>query len=163
MRSRGFRSRSWGALAAAALVLGLLGQTPVVGGPLAVVVNPSVKVDELSFSEFRKIMLGDRQFWSSGQPVTLIVRGPVAKERTAILEQVYRMSEAQFRQYWVAKVFRAEVTSGPRVVLSNDEAIDLVSVLEGAVAVVDHDDVPEGLKVLKINGRLPGDPDYVFE
>jgi len=142
------------------LALVLLGAGSVNADPVAVVVHPSVEVDELTFAEFRKIILGDRQFWSAGHRITLIVRAPVADERTLLLEEVYKMSEAQYRQYWVAKVFRAEVTSGPRVVLSNEEAVDLVGVIEGAVAIVNAEDVPGGLKVLKIDGLLPGDPDY---
>jgi len=130
------------------------------GEAVAVVVNPSVDVDNLSFAELRKIMLGERQFWTSGQPITIIVRGPVAHERTLVLQKVYKMTEDQYRQYWVAKVFRAEVTSGPRVVLSNDEAVSLVSVVDGAIAVVAAEDVPEGLKVVRIDGHLPGEPDY---
>ncbi|NIM02446.1 MAG: hypothetical protein GTO30_22395 [Acidobacteria bacterium] len=145
-------------LAAAAL------GTPRADEPaLAVVVNPGVEVDELSFAELRKIMLGDRQFWTSGQRITLIVRAPVADERTAMLESIYRMSEAQFRQYWIAKVFRAEATSGPRVVVSNDEAVDLVGVIEGGIAVVALSDVPEGIKVLRIDGKMPREPGYLGE
>ena len=112
---------------------------------VAVVVNPSVEVDDLSFADLRKIMLGDRQFWTSGQPITIIVRGPVSHERTLVLQKVYKMTEDQYRQHWVAKVFRAEVTAGPRVVVSNDEAVSLVSVIQGAIAVVAAEDVPEGL------------------
>ncbi len=129
---------------------------------LAVVVHPSVEVDDLSFNEFRKIMLADRQFWSTGQRITLIVRAPVSTERTQLLDKVYKMTEPQYRQYWVAKVFRGEATDGPRVVLSNEEAVDLVSLLDGAITVVDSADVPAGLKLLRIDGSLPGDPDYPF-
>ena len=131
-------------------------------GPVAVVVHPTVEVDDLNFAEFRKIILGNRRFWAAGKQITIIVRSPVADERTLLLESVYKMSEAQYRQYWVAKVFRAEVVSGPRVVLSNEEAVDLVGVLEGAISVVDLADVPEGLKVLRIDGHLPGEPKYPF-
>lgn len=144
------------------LVTALLAVSLAQAQPLAVVVHPSVEVDDLTFAEFRKIILGDRQFWSAGKRITLIVRAPDADERSVLLSEVYRMTEAQYRQYWVAKVFRAEVTSGPRVVISNEEAVDLVSVIDGAIAVISTEDVPEGLKVLKIDGLSPGDPDYRF-
>jgi len=130
---------------------------------IAVVVHPSVEVDDLTFAEFRKIVLGDRQFWPGGKRITLIVRAPVADERTILLERVYKMSEAQYRQHWVAKVFRAEIASGPRVVLSNEEAVDLVGVIDGAIAIVGSEDVPEGLKVLKIDGLLPGEENYPLD
>ena len=155
-------SRSTKRLAALGLSI-FLGITAAHAGAVAVVVNPSVEIDGLSFAGFRRVMLGDRQFWAPGKRITLIVRGAVAVERTMLLEKVYKMTEAQYRQYWVAKVFRAEATSGPRVVLSNDEAVDLVGVIDGAISVVDSEDVPEGVKILKIDDLLPGDSDYVFE
>jgi hypothetical protein len=136
--------------------------TPSAGraGDIAVVVNPDVKVENLSFSELRKILLGDRQFWPTGQPVTLIVRAPVAAERTFLLEKVYDMTDAQFRQYWIAKVFRAEATSGPKVVVSNSESMELVGVLSGAIVLMDAKDVPAGLKVLQVDKLRPGDKGY---
>jgi hypothetical protein len=147
-------------LDALALVAVLAAAVPAAAGDIAVVVHPDVKVEALTFSELRKILLGDRQFWPSGQPVTLIVRAPVAAERTLLLEKVYEMTEAQFRQYWIAKVFRAEATSGPRVVLSNNESVELIGVLPGAVALVSADDVPAGVKILRIDGHKPGDRAY---
>lgn len=132
-------------------------------GDIAVVVNPDVKVENLTFSELRKILLGNRQFWPSGQPVTLIVRAPVAAERTFLLQRVYDMTEAQYRQYWIAKVFRAEATSGPKVVVSNVESLELVSVLSGAITLMDAGDVPAGLKVLQVDGLLPGHRNYALK
>jgi hypothetical protein len=148
-------------LAAAALLVAPL--MAHASGDIAVVVNPDVKVEGVSFTELRKILLGSRQFWPSGQPVTLIVRAPVAAERTFLLKKVYDMSEAQYRQYWIAKVFRAEATSGPRVVVSNVESVELVSVLSGAIVLMDASDVPAGLKVLQVDGLLPGSKNYALK
>jgi hypothetical protein len=105
-------------------------------------------------------MLGDRQFWTSNLKVTLLVRAPGAREREVVLKTIYQMSEAQFRQYWIAKVFRAEAASGPRIVYSNEMAEDLVAQIPGAVAFIDALQVPKGLKVLKINGLGPGQAGY---
>ncbi len=144
-----------------ALLLGMAAVAkPAVALDIAVVVHPGVKVDNVSFIELRKILRGDRQFWPSGEPVTLLVRAPVAPERTVLLDKIYRMSESQFRQYWIAKVFRAETSSGPKVVLSNESASELVKVIPGAVTLIRAKDVPKGAKVLKIDGLLPGDPKY---
>ena len=127
---------------------------------IAIVVRPDVPVDNLTFAELRRLFLGDRQFWTSNVRVTLLVRAPGARERDVVLKTIYQMSEAQFRQYWIAKVFRAEAASGPRIVYSNEMAAELVSGMAGAVAFVDADAVPKGLKVLKINGLLPGAKGY---
>src|SRR5436309_134041 len=129
-------------------------------GDIAIVVRPDVPVDNLSFAELRRVLLGDRQFWTSNVRVTLLVRAPGAREREVVLKTIYQMSEAQFRQYWIAKVFRAEAASGPRIVYSNEMAADLVAQIPGAVAFIDALQVPKGLKVLKINGLGPGQAGY---
>src|ERR1700739_337777 len=130
------------------------------GADIAIVVRPDVPADNLTFPELRRLMLGEKQYWSSSLRVTLLVRAPGAREREVVLQSIYQMSEAQFRQYWIAKVFRAEAASGPRIVYSNEMAEELTAAMPGAVAFVDAAQVPKGLKVVKINGLLPGDKGY---
>src|ERR1700733_6916834 len=117
---------------------------------VAIVVNSEVPFDELSFPEVRKVFLGERQFWNPKLRVVLLMRAPVAPERDVVLRSIYQMSEAQFRQYWISKVFRADVSSGPKIVYSNEMANDLVTAIPGAVAFIDAAQVPKGLKVLRI-------------
>ena len=71
------------------------------------------------------------------------------------------MTEAQFRQHWIAKVFRAETPSGPQIVYSGQMARgaggrhagrDLLSSRAAPVA--------KSVKVLKIDGRSPGQSGY---
>lgn len=127
---------------------------------IAIVVRPDVPVDNITFPELRRLMLGEKQYWTSSLRVTLLVRAPGAHEREVVLRSIYQMSEAQFRQYWIAKVFRAEAQSGPRIVYSNDMATELATTIPGAVAFVDASQIPKGLKVLKINGLVPGQKGY---
>ncbi len=103
------------------LLLSLLAAAPSGAAPddVAVVAHPGVPVSDLSFAEVRKILLGDRQFWNSSLKVTLLIRAPAAREREVVLKNIYQMSEAQFRQYWIGKVFRAESASAPKIVYSN--------------------------------------------
>ena len=143
--------------------LGLAGAsaaTAVGDTDIAIVVRPDVPVDNLSFDDLRRLLLGNRQFWSSNLRVTLLVRAPGARERDVVLKSIYQMSEAQFRQYWIAKVFRAEATSSPRIVYSNEMAAELAVAIPGAVAFVEASRIPQGLKVLKIDGVLPGEKGY---
>jgi hypothetical protein len=130
------------------------------GGDIAVVVGPDTPVENLSLSEVRKLLLGDRQYWTGNLRVTLLMRAPVAHERDVVLRTIYQMTESQFRQYWISKIFRAEVSNGPKIVFSNMMASDLVMGLPGSVAFVDAAEVPKGLKVIKINGKLPGEANY---
>jgi ABC-type phosphate transport system substrate-binding protein len=127
---------------------------------VAIVVSSTVPVEDLTFSELRKIVLGDRQFWSSDLRVTVLIRAPGARERDVILKNVLQMSEAQFRQYWIGKVFRAESTSGPKTFNSTEMAVSLINNIPGSVAFVEADQVPKGVKVIRLGGLLPGDKGY---
>jgi phosphate transport system substrate-binding protein len=127
---------------------------------IAVVVHPDVAVDNLTLAELRRLLLGDREFWSTGVRVSLFIRAPVSRERDVIVRDVCQMTEAQFRQHWIGKVFRNETSSGPRIVYTSQMAIDQVSRTPGAITLVESNVVAKNVKVLRIDGRLPGQNGY---
>jgi len=127
---------------------------------IAVVVHPGVQVDNLTRAELRRILLGDREFWPSGVKMTLLIRAPIARERDAAVQTICEMTEAQFRQHWIAKVFRAEAGSGPRIVYSADMALDQVSRTAGGITFLETPVTSKAVKVLKIDGKAPGQPGY---
>jgi hypothetical protein len=130
------------------------------GADIAVVVHPDTPVNDLSLAEVRKVLLGERQYWNSKLPVVLLIRAPVARERDVVLRVIYQMSESQFKQFWIAKIFRAEAASPPKIVYSSDMEYELVAAMPGAIAFMDARNVRPGLKVLRVDGHLPGDRDY---
>ena len=136
---------------------------PALAGDLAVVVRPDTPVENLSFADLRKLLLGERQFWNSTTKVTLLIRAPQSRERDVVLKSVYKMTEAQFREYWISKVFRQEASSGPKIVYSAAMAIELVQAIPGSVAFVDAAEVPKSLKIIRVGGKMPGDADYALK
>lgn len=127
---------------------------------VAIVVNPHSTVSDLSFAELRRIFLGQQQFWPDRSKITLLVRAPVSPERDVVLNLLYRMDEDQFRQYWIGKMFRAEIAGGPKIVYSSDMAINLVGVIPGSITFVLASAVTANSRVLRIDGKLPSDPGY---
>ena len=127
---------------------------------VAILVHPATPVDNLSLSEVRKIFLGERQYWTAKLPVELYLPAPVSRERDVVLRVIYQMTEAQYRQYWIAKILRAEAVSSPKTVASNAAAIELATGIPGATVFMDARDVRPGPKVLRVDGRLPGEPGY---
>jgi ABC-type phosphate transport system substrate-binding protein len=132
----------------------------VAASDVAVVVRPDTPVDNLTFADVRKLFMGDRQYWSSNVRVTLLIRAPAAHERDVVLKTIYGMTESQFRQYWISKIFRLEASIGPKIVYSSDMATELVTAIPGAVTFMDSSIVPKSLKILKIDSRLPGEKGY---
>jgi hypothetical protein len=127
---------------------------------LAVVVNPDTPVADLSLEDLRKIFLGDHQYWTAKIPVMLLLSAPATRERDVVLKLIYQMDDVQFKRYWIAKIFRAESATAPKVVYSDEMANELTAAIPGAIAIIDARDVGAGLKVLRIDGQLPGQPDY---
>ena len=131
--------------------------------PVAILVNPASPVNNLSLADLRSIMLGNRQFWPNHDPIVLLVRAPVAPERNVVLHIIYQMSEAEFRQYWIAKIFRDEMATGPKIVYGASATNELVVAIPGAIGFLAANDVRPGPKVLTINGLRPGDKGYPLQ
>lgn len=137
--------------------------TGVAGGQstdVSVIVHPGVTEDSVTFAELRQILTGDREFWKGGTRVTIFVRAPVARERDVVVRDVSQMTEAQFRAHWIGKVFRAETPSGPKIVYSNDSALEQVGRTPGAIAFIQGAVTAKSVKVLRIDGRAPGQTGY---
>lgn len=132
------------------------------GTAVAIVVHPATGVDNLSFDQLRRIFHGEQQFWSDGRRVTLLMRAPAAAERELVLDRIYEMNEDEFREYWIGKMFRAEVAAGPKLVYSSDMARDLVTVIPGAITFVPVSDVSSDSRVVRIDNLLPSDAGYAL-
>ena len=150
---------------AAALALAILSGWPgppaaAQGTDIAVVVHPGVSTDNLSLTDLRRILTGDREFWPGGDRVTIFIRAPIARERDVIVKDICQMTEAQFRQHWIGKVFRAETPSAPRIAYSNESILEQVARTPGAIGLVQGPVTAKNVKVIKIDGRAPGQSGY---
>jgi hypothetical protein len=148
-----------------ALCLALARLTPLgaqAASDVAVVIHPDVPIDNLTLTELRRLLLGDREFWPASVRITLLIRAPIAHERDVVLKSVCQMTEAQFRQHWIAKVFRAETALAPKIAYSTEMSADLVNRIPGAITFIDASQAGRGLKVIKIEGRLPGEKGYLL-
>src|SRR5215471_15787370 len=113
---------------------------------VAVIVNLSNPVGDISAAELRKIFSGDKQHWNTGLPVFVMVRAPQAHERSVLLNMVYS----------------GEVQREPLELLSNGMQLEGVRAERGGIALINATDVRQGVKVLKVDGQLPGAPRYAL-
>jgi ABC-type phosphate transport system substrate-binding protein len=129
---------------------------------VAVIVNPSNPLQSISSLELRKIFAGDRQSWAGGVPVFVLVRAPQARERDVLLNQVLKMNESEYKQYWIRKVYSGEAQREPLAVFSNGMQLEGVRAEKGGIALIKLVDVRQGVKVLKLDGHLPGSNGYTL-
>jgi ABC-type phosphate transport system substrate-binding protein len=138
----------------------VLAQEIVRSSPIAIVVHKDTDVENLSLDELRNIFLANQQFWSNRKRIVLLVRAPKSEERDFVLNTIYQMDEAQFRQYWIAKMFRAEVPRGPKIVFSTDMMLELVIAIPGSISFVSAEEVTDDVRVVRVDGKLPSDSGY---
>jgi ABC-type phosphate transport system substrate-binding protein len=150
----------WLTLSGASAVAQEVAQETATTGPVAIIAHKDTDIENLSLFELRNIFLANQQFWPDRTRIILLVRAPKSKERDFILNTIYEMDEAQFRQYWIAKMFRAEIPRGPKVVFSTGMMLELVIAIPGSISFVSIDEVTDAVKVVKVDGMLPTDPGY---
>jgi ABC-type phosphate transport system substrate-binding protein len=127
---------------------------------VAVIVNPLNPIDSITSTELRKIFSGERQGWSGGLPVTIFVRAPQSRERDVLLSRVLHMTESEYKAYWVQKVYSGEVQREPLALPSNGMQLEAIRAEKGGIALISIQDIHPGVKVLKVDGHLPGTPGY---
>jgi ABC-type phosphate transport system substrate-binding protein len=158
--------KQWTALGAVLVLLlacGLFAQQPAPGTDVAVIVNPLNPVESISSVELRKIFTGEKQSWSGNQPVFVVVRAPEAHEREVLLLRVLHMTESEYKQHWVKKVYSGEARREPLAIMSNGMQLEAVRAEKGGIALISLQDVHPGVKVLKVDGHMPGAPGYLLK
>lgn len=128
---------------------------------VAVVVSASNPAADISFGDLRKVFSGAKRSWPSGQPIKLITRGPGCPERTVLL-RLLAISESEYKQYWTAHVFRGDADSEPVTVPSVGMQGEALRVFPGGISLVSVRDVKPGMKMIKVDGRLPGAAGYAL-
>ncbi len=127
--------------------------------PTAVIVHRDNPREDVGAEELRSIFLGRRTEWPDGTRAAPIDQAPSAAGREAFLRAVLGMSRDQFAEHWVDQQVRG-AGAGPRVAASPAAAVRLVARDRGAVAFVPLSQVTAAVKVLRVNGKAPKDPDY---
>jgi ABC-type phosphate transport system substrate-binding protein len=130
--------------------------------PLAIVVNRSNPVDNLSFAELRRIFMGERSHWANGRRITLVMIEPGQPERKAMLREVYQMNENDFNTHFLHGTFTGEVFVAPKTLATSVGVRKFVFNVPGAIGYMRAADVDSSVKVLRIDGHLPDDKEYKF-
>jgi hypothetical protein len=130
---------------------------------LTVIVNKSNPLDSITKKQLRDLLLGEVTRWSDKQHVTLVEREAGSRTLQKMLQAVLKMSEAEYTRWLLDMEFRAQTLPLIKTLNSDEGANEFVFNVPGAVAIIDG--VPGGtassqVKVLRVEGKLPGDPEY---
>ena len=127
---------------------------------LAIVVNRSNPTNNISFSELRKIFLGDHNHWPNGHRIAIAMLEYGHPERRAVLRLIYRMDEKAYQDFLLRGMFRGDVFVAPKTLDSATIVRKFVFNAPGAIGYLRASDVDESVKVVRIDGLLPEDKGY---
>lgn len=140
-------------------VLLLFLNSPLSAAEIAIIVNRQNPVNDLSSGELTRIFKAERQYWD-GDKILLLMRESASWEKEVILKKVYSMSNEELDKFWLGKIFRGEVISFPAVFGSDDMVKKLINTKAGIISFIDSKAADASVKVLKIDGKLPGERNY---
>lgn len=127
---------------------------------LAIVVNRDNPVESLSMAELRSVFLGERSHWPNGRRITLVMMEPGQPEREEVVRDVCHMSDSDLRRRYLQGLLTGEVLVSPKTLASPVGVRKFVFNVPGAIGYLRPEDVDDSVKVIRIDGHLPGDPEY---
>jgi hypothetical protein len=133
---------------------------PGVDDALAIIVNQTNPIDDLSLKELRTVFLGERSHWPNGRRITLVMMDPGLSERRAVLRDVCRMTETEFSRHFLQGLFTGEVFVSPKTLSTPVGVRKFVFNVPGAIGYLRTSDVDGTVKVIKVSGHRVEDADY---
>ena len=132
------------------------------GKDLAVITNKSSSVSGLTLADLVKICKGQSSRWPDGKPITFITRKPSSPEMKMVLDKVYGMSKDDVMG--VIAAANHGRTNHPAIVVvdSDEDLVNKVESIPGAIGLVDVYSINGGITVVKLGGKLPLEPGYLL-
>ena len=129
---------------------------------LALVSNKSHLVGAVTLPELVKVCKAQTNRWPDGTPITFIMRAPSVPEMKVVLEKIYGMSQSEVSGLIVASNHGRPNHPAIVVAISDEDLINKVASLPGAVGVVDLYSINSSVAVVRIAGKLPMEPGYLL-
>lgn len=131
-------------------------------GEVAVIVNRENPVDDLTYDQLVKTFKQDKRHWNDGRPIYLIMQEAGSPEKELVLKKVFKMDQEELKKFWLTRIFRGEIPSFPKTLSSNAAVRRFVGQVAVAIGFIDASAADETVKVLRIDGRIPGDKGYLL-
>ncbi len=136
------------------------GARPGYGGEIAIIVNKANAIEDVSFRELDMILKMEKKFWKDGSQIYLVMQEFRSPEKEVILKTVYKMDDQELKKFWLAKIYQGAIPSFPKIIASNQSVKAFVQQVPNAVGYIDAAYADGSVKVLKVDGKLPGENGY---
>ncbi|HEV3307845.1 MAG TPA: hypothetical protein VGZ91_15515 [Candidatus Sulfotelmatobacter sp.] len=140
----------------------MLGASLAAARDLAVVSNKSNSVGAIAIPDLVKLCKAQTTHWPDGKPITFVMRVPTSPEMKMVLDKIYGMSQTEVTSLIVNANHGRTNHPAILVVATDEDLVNQVASLPGAVGVVDVYSINSSVAVVKIGGKLPLEPGYLL-
>ena len=127
--------------------------------PIAIVVAKNSPLTDLSMYELKHLYLGEFITGPDGKRLIPLNQSTQSRDRLAFDAVVLGMSAEKQATYWIDRRIRG-MSGSPRAIDSGDLAQRIVARLDGAITYLPISAVRPDVKIVRVDGRLPTDPNY---
>lgn len=129
---------------------------------LAVVSNKANGLSNLTVAELVKVCKAQTTRLPDGKPVTFVMRAPSTPEMKIFVEKVYAMPQIEINSLIVSANHGRANHPAIMIVDSDEELLNRVASLPGAVGIIDVYAINSSVTVIKLAGKLPLEPGYLL-
>jgi hypothetical protein len=129
---------------------------------LALVSNKSNALGAITLAELVKVCKAQTNRWPDGKPVTFVMRSPSVPAMKVVLEKLYGMSESEVDGLIITSNHGRPNHPAIVIATSDEELVNDVALLPGAIGIVDVYSINSSVAVVKIAGKLPLEPGYLL-
>jgi len=127
--------------------------------PLVVIAAKNSSLNDISLFRLKRLYLGDVIEAPDGTKLLPLNRGNKTGERVGFDESVLGMTPEEVARYWIDRRIRGQ-SGAPKAVDPAAVLQKVVGRLPGAVSYVRVSELSSQMKVVKVDGRKPGDAGY---
>lgn len=146
----------------AVLLLLLSGTVLAAARDLALVSNKANNVNAVTPADLVKMCKAQTARLPDGKTLTFVMRAPSAPEMKLVLEKIYGMPGSEVNDLIAAANRGRSGHPAILVVGSDDDLVNTVASMPGAVGIVDVYSINSSVAVVKIAGKLPLEPGYLL-
>jgi len=127
---------------------------------LAIVVNRNNPINDVTLPELRSMFFGERKMWSHKHRITLAAMRRNTPEYKTVQRVIYKIDRHELERYYLYQSFKGEGANLPLTMQAPAEVKKFVVSTPGALGYLRASDVDDSVKVVRVNGLLPGEDGY---
>lgn len=126
----------------------------------AIVTAAGNKLTDVPLADIVKLCKGTQKAWPDGRNFTLVIKDPESPETRVAIQKLFGGVTGDLRAL-IAKL--NETRQVVKVVDTDDNVMQAVASIPGAIGLVDVYAINSTVKVLRLDGKLPFDVGYALK